>query len=371
MIDWLLTLQYYTRVLPVITTDVFPATPPLVKNRACKWFYTPNQRLVSIVGDRSRIIIDVVDTYRSDSLQLLVPVETISLMGWAEFPPNQVPRFADVVQRTNVKDNPVKEQHIGKSVLSTISRKAELISYLNKANTSTTLLMLISFYTNRFVVYVELMWDGIRLTARHYQIQGIHNTNFYALIRHGYIRVKHNSSRKSVEIDGFNLAEIDNIDVLHNVELAGSGIKLTYDRNRDTHFSVLYWDDDGGIGELDYDNTIHPTFDRHYFIYPTGGKIIAYDTLAEKPVQMWNEVVGEILGYDDYQKLLFVGLPTRKGTVVVAYRETKKWTLYPPKGKTIKARLVKSQWVSESRKLYLQFNTEEESTVEVKMALEN
>ena len=59
---------------------------------------------------------------------------------------------------------------------------------------------------------------------------------------------------------------------------------------------------------MDYDDRIHPVCDRHYFIYPTGRKIIAYDTLADKPVQMWNEVVGEILGYDEHQRL-FVGLP--------------------------------------------------------------
>lgn len=44
------------------------------------------------------------------------------------------------------------------------------------------------------------------------------------------------------------------------------------------------------------------------FHIPNRQKIIAYDTLADKPVQMWNEVVGEILGYDEHQRL-FVGLP--------------------------------------------------------------
>ena len=350
MIDWSEAVNYLTKIRYHRTTDIFPGTPPISQRTVQEWFYTPNHRLVSASGRNTEITIEVIDMYACDSIKLDAGEGgRFTIIGWGEFDANDTPRLADVVVRRNSsRASGVHVSRLGEPTNSIISNEARLLSYLGKTNSETTLLILVKAIRYKRITYIEIEWNGKRLTPSYYHVQSTGNNNHYRLSQLGYLHLMYHPSSKSITLNHGELL-LDKANELFSATAVGQFLNILYSKDGTILYTAIHWGPDGTIHTYEYDRQTSAFFERNFIIYTHDDNIVAHDATVDRDVQTWDKIDGTILGYDNDLKLLLMHTKTANGERIIGYREGKIVVLFSTKGT-----IMKYQWLYETKTIYLQ-----------------
>lgn len=299
MIDWATAALRKTDLKPEISTVIHPAAPTL---NSSTWFYTKNNRLVSIAIKRGYFTIEVVDSRGGDVLEVRVKYKKLKLCGWAEFDPSYVPKLEDKVVHSNLKNVPV----------------IELISQESQPGPSYStdepvLLFLIRLKMKKVIAYLEFMYHHGDLTLNQYHPQSVLNTHQYLLTSLGYIQLYHRKQNNHATFDGPSMVMLDGVSSIHEFRTAGdNGVRITYtdDRHNDMILAITWHDDTHTI--FKYTETVNydAYFDRQFMILKpvrrASDPYEIYDMESNQLVQKLPFFAGDIIGYDDMYEILLI-----------------------------------------------------------------